>query len=380
MADERNVPDENSDLFVSHIDFRALNAHKSLRSGFSVLRRCIFSKEAAAKCEALIRRFRPDVLHCQNIHAHLTPSVVLVARRFGIPVVWTMHDYKVMCPNSHFRLDTTGALCEACRPGRYWPAARTRCKKGSLLASTLAAVEAYGHWLRRVREKVDCFIAPSGFLADRLLAHGWPPERVRHVPNFIDPPAREPAAGDGRHFLFVGKLEPLKGIDTLLEAARQVPGAKVLLAGGCEDAGVRARLAQLPPNVEYLGVQAADNVRRLMAEARAVVVPSVWYENQPMVILEAFSVGVPVIGSRLGGIPELVPDGERGLLIEPGNAGGLAAGIRALQDSPERARTMGAAAREYVAEHHSRARHLSLISEIYERAVAPARHAAVVAA
>ena len=216
MADERNVPDENSDLFVSHIDFRALNAHKSLRSGFSVLRRCIFSKEAAAKCEALIRRFRPDVLHCQNIHAHLTPSVVLVARRFGIPVVWTMHDYKVMCPNSHFRLDTTGALCEACRPGRYWPAARTRCKKGSLLASTLAAVEAYGHWLRRVREKVDCFIAPSGFLADRLLAHGWPPERVRHVPNFIDPPAREPAAGDGRHFLFVGKLEPLKGIDTLL--------------------------------------------------------------------------------------------------------------------------------------------------------------------
>jgi hypothetical protein len=200
----RNEPDPNADLFVSYIDFRELNQRKSVASGLHVLRRSIFSREAGEKFTRLAERVRPDVVHLQNIHAHLTPSIVFAARRLGLPVVWTMHDYKLMCPNSHFRLDATGALCEACRPGRYMSAVTTRCKKGSLLASGLAAIEAYAHWMRGLRRQVACYLSPSRFLADKLVEHGWPVERVRHVPNFLDAPARLPARGPGQHFLFVG--------------------------------------------------------------------------------------------------------------------------------------------------------------------------------
>lgn len=378
MAGDRNEPDPNADLFVSYIDFRELNQKKSVVSGLHVLRRSIFSGEAEEKFTRMVERFKPDVVHLQNIHAHLTPSIVFAARRMGLGVVWTMHDYKLMCPNSHFRIDTTGELCEACRPGHYAPALTKRCKKGSLLASGMAAVEAYAHWARGLRRQVDCYLSPSRFLADRLIEHGWPADRVRHVPNFLDVPAALPARGAGRYFLFVGKLEELKGIDTLLDAAPKAPEADVVLVGSCDDPSLRKRLEHLPGNVRYLGPQSRPEIMALLAGARALLVPSIWYENQPMVILEAFAAAVPVIGSRLGGIPELVSDGERGLLVEPRNASDLAGAISRLQREPALAYAMGKAAHAYVVRHHSAAEHLAAVTGIYHRAISvDARQAAV---
>jgi glycosyltransferase involved in cell wall biosynthesis len=369
MAGGQNEPDPNQDLFVSYIDFRELNRKKSLTSGLQVLRRSIFSSEAEEKFTRLVDRFQPDVVHLQNIHAHLTPSIVFAASRLGVPVVWTMHDYKLMCPNSHFRNDETGEICEACRPGQYHWALLKRCKKDSLLASGMAAIEAYAHWARGLKSHVHCFLSPSRFLAERLLEHGWPSDRVRHVPNFIAADASLPPRGEGSHFLFVGKLEELKGIETLLDAAAHVKGARVLLVGECDDPGIRERLGRLPANVRYLGPKTKQDISALLADARALVIPSLWYENQPMVILEAFAAGVPVIGSCIGGIPELVTHKERGLLVETGSAIDLANAITQLQREPAKARTFGLAAREYALAHHSVAGHLETISEIYHRAV-----------
>ena len=368
MAGDRNEPDPNADLFVSYIDFRELNQKKSVSSGLQVLRRSIFSREAEEKFTRMVDRFQPDVVHLQNIHAHLTPSIVFAARRKGLPVVWTLHDYKLMCPNSHFRIDTTGELCESCRPGHYLPALAKRCKKGSLLASGMAAVEAYAHWGRGLRRQVDCYLSPSRFLADKLIEHGWPAARVRHVPNFLDAPAERPVRGPGRHFLFVGKVEELKGIGTLLDAATKVPQCDILVAGGCDDPAMRARLDHLPANVRYLGSKTRGEIAALLAEARALVMPSIWYENQPMVILEAFAAGVPVIGSRLGGIPELVADASRGALVEPGDATDLAAAIARLDRDPDLAMAMGRAAHQYVVRHHSAAAHVAAVTHIYQRA------------
>jgi glycosyltransferase involved in cell wall biosynthesis len=368
MAGEQNEPDPNEDLFVSYIDFRELNRHKSLTSGLNVLRRSIFSREADDKFTTLVDRFKPDIVHLQNIHAHLTPSIVFRASRLGVPVVWTMHDYKLLCPNSHFRVDKSGALCEACRPGRYHWALLKRCKKGSFLASGMAAVEAYAHWGRGLRGRVDRFLSPSRFLAGKLLDHGWPADRVRHVPNFVAPDSAESPRRDGSHFLFVGKLEPLKGIETLLDAAEGVGAAQILLVGGCDDPGVRDRLGRLPRNVQYLGTKTKREIAALLADARALVAPSLWYENQPMVILEAFAAGVPVIGSRIGGIPELVADDQRGLLVEPGSAHHLAQAIMQLHRDPARARTLGQTAREFVTENHSVERHLATITGVYRQA------------
>jgi len=368
MAGDRNEPDPNSDLFVSHIDFRELNQRKTLSSGVQVLRRSIFSSEAEEKVTRLIDRFKPDVVHLQNIHAHLTPSIVFAARRSGLPVVWTMHDYKLMCPNSHFRIDTTGALCESCRPGNYLPAVSKKCKKGSLLASGMAAVEAYAHWARGLRRQVDCYISPSRFLADKLIEHGWPAESVRHVPNFLDAPADLPRRGAGRHFLFVGKLEELKGIGTLLDAAPKVPQCDILLVGGCDDPAVRSRLEHLPANVRYMGAKTRSEITALLADARALVMPSIWYENQPMVILEAFAAGVPVIGSRIGGLPELIADGSRGTLVEAGNARELASAIARLDGDAGLAAEMGRASHQYVIRHHSAAAHVASVTAIYHSA------------
>jgi glycosyltransferase involved in cell wall biosynthesis len=369
MQGEQNERDPNEDLFVSYVDFRELNRHKSLAAGIQVLRRSIFSSEADEKFTQLVERFKPDVVHLQNIHAHLTPSIVFAARRLGLPVVWTLHDYKLMCPNSHFRVDDTGELCEACRPGRYHWAAVKRCKKDSLLASGMAALEAYAHWSSGLRSQVQCFLAPSRFLAGRLLDHGWPPDRVRHVPNFIAADASLSPRGAGSHFLFVGKLEALKGVDILLDAAEHVKGAPILLVGACDDPGLRERLGRLPANVRYLGPKTREEIDALLVDARALVLPSLCYENQPMTILEAFAAGVPVIGSCIGGIPELVAHKERGLLVEPGSALDLANAISQLDREPAKACEFGRAGHQYVVTHHSVAGHLEAVSDIYEHAV-----------
>jgi glycosyltransferase involved in cell wall biosynthesis len=369
MAGDSNEPDPNEDLFVSYIDFRALNRQKSVVAGLRVLHRSIFSSEANQKFNSLVDRFKPDVVHLQNIHAHITPSIVFASSRLGVPVVWTMHDYKLMCPNSHFRVDETGALCEACRPGQYHWAVLKRCKKDSLLASGMAAVEAYAHWASGLRSQVHCFLSPSRFLAGKLLEHGWPSDRVRHVPNFIAADSALPPRTDGRHFLFVGKLESLKGIDVLLDAAEHVGGAPIVLVGECDDPGVRDRLARLPSNVKYLGAKTKQQIAELLSGARALVMPSIWYENQPMVILEAFAAGVPVIGSCIGGIPELVVNRQRGLLVEAGSAHDLAQAIVQLQKEPAKAKAFGRAAREYVLENHSVSGHITTVNDIYRHAI-----------
>jgi glycosyltransferase involved in cell wall biosynthesis len=189
------------------------------------------------------------------------------------------------------------------------------------------------------------------------------------VPNFIAADASLSPRGAGSHFLFVGKLEALKGVDILLDAAEHVKGAPILLVGACDDPGLRERLGRLPANVRYLGPKTREEIDALLVDARALVLPSLCYENQPMTILEAFAAGVPVIGSCIGGIPELVAHKERGLLVEPGSALDLANAISQLDREPAKACEFGRAGHQYVVTHHSVAGHLEAVSDIYEHAV-----------
>ncbi len=365
MQDERNLPDPNADLFVSYIDFRELNQHKSLAAGLRVGGRAIYSREARAKFRRLLARVRPDLVHVQNLHGHLTPSVILEARAQGLPVVWTLHDYKLICPNATFLNDRTGEICEACGAHAYYQPILKRCKKGSLLASALASLEAYAHGLVGVRDRVDAFLTPSRFLRDKLLSRGFEPAQVHHLPNFVPPDMfgpREEAAPP--YLLFLGRLEAIKGVATLLEACRLAPEVRLVLAGPVEGVAPRAWLDQLPANATYAGFQQGDALRRLLGGARAVVVPSIWYENQPASILEAFAARKPVIASDLGGMTELV-SGGRGLLAPPGNAEALAGAMRWLAAHPAEARAMGDAAYAYVTAEHSPGRHYEQLMSVY---------------
>jgi glycosyltransferase involved in cell wall biosynthesis len=164
MSSRANLPDSNEDLFVSHIDFRAISHRMHPANCYRVLSRVIYFKEARDKFEKLIDRFRPDIVHLHNIHGHISPSVIFAAKKRGLPVVWRLHDYKLICPNSHYLVDATEEICEACGQGRYFQAIFKRCKKNSFLASAMAAGEAYLHQLMGICSKVDFFLPPSIFL------------------------------------------------------------------------------------------------------------------------------------------------------------------------------------------------------------------------
>ena len=368
MQGKRNLPDRNSDLFVNYIDFRELNRHKSVEAAMQVLCRAIYSRQARRNFAKLIERVRPDVVHLQNIHAHITPSIIFECRSRSIPVVWTLHDYKLVCPNSHYLIDSTARICEACGNGSYYQAIVRKCKKGSRLASSFAAVEAYGHRLMRVRERVDSFITPSRFLRDKLLAHnGFEPQRVIHVPLFIDQALFSSKQQDDGYLLFMAKLESMKGIHVLNDACRRVPSVNVVLAGRSEKGLAGQVDRSLPHNAAYLGMKHGTELRELRAKARAIVLPSIWYENQPFTILEAFAVGKPVIASDLGGMTELVKHGERGLLVPAGDAQSLAEAMQWMSDHPAEARAMGERARAYALAEHGADKHYQRLMAVYSR-------------
>lgn len=367
MQDERNLPDANADLFVSHIDFRELNRNKNPLAGAQVLGRVIYSGEARAKFSRLLERFPPDLVHLQNLHAHITPSVILEAKRRGLPVVWTLHDYKLICPNSHFLLDRTGAICEACGSNHFYQPIFTRCKKGSLLASAMAGVEAYAHLAMRIRAHVDFFLAPSQFLQNKLLDRGFLSRQVIHLPLFLPENKFQATTEDENYILFLGKLEPIKGIAGLLRAVRRVPQVKLVLVGRADESLAASLPELLPPNATHLGPVFGDDLLRLLRRARAIVLPSLWYENQPFSILEAFASSKPVIATNLGGMSELVKNQERGLLVPPGDEKALANAMLWMTTNPELSQQMGKHGFDYVRAVHSPEPHYRALVKLYSK-------------
>ena len=366
MQDKRNIPDSNSDLFVSHIDFKELDRNKNLLTGLRVMRRVIYSTEARKKFSQMLERFHPDIIHFQNIHAHITPSVIFEAKKHGLPVVWTLHDYKLVCPNSHFLIDKKGKICEACSRNLYYQAIFKRCKKDSLLASAMAAIEAYAHRIMGLRNIVDFFLTPSVFLRRKLIDRGFPLEKVKHLPLFLTGDMFHDVNEDEGYLLFLGKLDPIKGIYPLLKACQNEEKIHLALAGRAEAPLINKLPEILPSNAKYVGIKHGDELRSLILRARAVILPSLWYENQPFSIIEAFAAGKPVIASDLGGMTELVKNSKGGLLVQPGNVQAIAEAMKWMATHGQQAKEMGQAAREYSMREHSAQEHYKRLMQIYD--------------
>jgi len=369
MDGERNLPDPNTDLFVSYIDFRELNENKNIINGIKVVTRSIYSIEARKKFSRLIDRVNPDIIHIQNIHAHITPSIIFEAQKRNLPIVWTLHDYKLICPNSHFLIDRTGTICEACGNNNYYQAVLRRCKKNSLSASFIASLEAYIHRIFQISNRVDAFISPSVFLQEKFINRGFPKNKIYHIPNFLRDYAFKRCESNNGYFLFIGKLSPIKGIRSLIEACKLAPDVRVIMAGNIDEGLKDEILHFLPGNVDYVGIKHGDDLQLLIQNSLSVVLPSVWYENQPYSILEAFAYGKPVIASNLGGMRELIGDNERGLLISPGNAGELAMAMQRMVSNSTELNNMGENAYNYASSKHSSEFHYSETMKIYKKLV-----------
>lgn len=367
MRHPRNLPCADDRWFVEHVDFPAELARASLPAAARVLKRAIHSTQAKERFAAMLRELRPELVHLQNIHGHITPSILDATDGAGVPVVWTLHDYRLVCPNTH--LLSHGKICEACAGGRFLQCTLKRCKKNSAAASAVATLEAHVHRLQRVSSRVDRFLSPSRFLARKFEEMGWKGRPPEYLPLFIPPAGnggetRRP----GGYGLYMGQLAAHKGLATLLRAAALTPDLPLRIAGEGPEREQLERQAAGLRNVRFEGHLTGEALRNLLDAALFVAVPSEWYENSPYAVLEAMGAAKPVIASNLGGLPDLVTHGETGLLFPPGDATALAGCMEQLRRDPDQSAAMGRAALARARNNHSADAHYASLMKVYAEA------------
>jgi glycosyltransferase involved in cell wall biosynthesis len=331
------VSDEVRLLEEAGHDVAVLDPVSEDERGLQLLRAAkdvVWSSGSARDVRNLLRFHSPDVVHYHNVLTGLSPTVLRAAQKEKIPAVMTLHNYRLMClPGTFLR---AGHACELCSGKVPWPGVRFSCYRGSKGASGVLATSLVLH--RRIGsfEAIDRYLAVSDFLRSKHIEGGVQPERIEVKPNFTWRVPKTEGVGD--YFLFLGRLAPEKGVDTLMDAWKGLSETKLLVAG---DGPNRQELRQkAPSSVEFLGTVHHEEVSSLLAGARALLVPSIWYEGAPRSILEAYSAGVPVLASRIGALPEVVDDHVSGHLVPPGDAGAWRDAIEMMSD-PALAKRLG---------------------------------------
>lgn len=326
----------------------------------------IYNRDARARFAEMITRFRPDIIHAFAIYGRLTPSILDAARDAGVPVVLSCNDYKHLCPN--YKLYHHGQICEQCKGDRFHRALANRCCHESLSISAASMVEAYVHsGLEVWRKNVSCFLFASQFMAAKT-EEFWGKDKVRidFLQNPFDAANHYVPAKAGGYLLYFGRLIGEKGVGVLLDAAQRAPEVPVVVVGdGPDRAALESRAAGLD-NLRMVGPAWGEDLACWLEGARAVVVPSLWHENFPYVILQAFAAHLPVIGTNRGGIPELVEAGPHGWIYDAPDARALAGAMRtAMATADSQILKMGRAARAYAEETFSDAAIYRRLREIY---------------
>ena len=376
MTDPHNRSCRTSGYFAPQVDFASGG---TLTGQMKKAARLLYSNDAKRRLSRLVDAHEIDIAHLHNIYHELSPSVIDALEERHVPMVMTLHDYKMVC-TSYSMLAEDGP-CEACAGGRYYHAIKKRCVKGSALKSMLASLEIYLHrTVLAIYDKVDVYISPSLFLKNKLQEMGFK-RKIVHVPNCIDTEKMLIAAGkphyrDNATLTYFGRLSSEKGLWTLLHTAeklqanrknREARRIRIKIVG---DGPLRRALERRAKNdglsnVTFSGYLSGRALYDEVARSVAVIVPSEWYENNPLSVLEAFALGRPVVGARIGGIPELVKDKETGLTFEPGNADDLCEKILALTADRSLCARLGENARDLVTSLFSPERYYARLMEIY---------------
>ncbi|MEP9410024.1 MAG: glycosyltransferase family 4 protein [Candidatus Brocadia sp.] len=384
MHHPQNLPCDTKDYFLPYVELNT-NGH-SVKNQMKTAGRILYSFEAKRLLSQLLDQYPVDIAHLHNIYHHISPSILSVLRKRKIPVVMTLHDYKMVCASYHLLLDHIKP-CEACRGGRYFMAIQNRCVKKSLVKTLLSTMEMYFHHKALdIYDMVDIFIAPSRFLKDKLFDMGFRKE-MWYLPNYIDSEKFQVFKGDAqdenneKSVVYFGRLSPEKGLITLLEAIKMLRSrgmnniAFKIIGDGPMRTFLESKVqGQGLHGIRLLGYKAGEELKDEIRKSLFAVLPSRCYENNPMSVIEAFALGKPVIGSRIGGIPELVKDNVTGLTFEPGNADDLRSGIEYLISHPARTGEMGKNARMFVEQELNARKYYEGLMEIYERALHHNKH------
>lgn len=320
MQHPSNEPSDWSPDFVDELEFgHAYGLFRKLIMASKV----IYSLEARRCLLRLLQKFHPDIAHVHSVYHHISPSILPLLRERGIPIVLTAHDLKLACPA--YKMLNARGICEKCRGGNLAHLVMNRCIRGSLVTSGLVTLESAAHRLTGIyRDNLSAIVTPSRFYSTKLHEWGWPKQLLRYIPNYIRSDLYEPSDTVGSHFLYFGRLAVEKGVETLLQAAH-LAGVPLRIVGtGPEEERLKSIASSIGGSVEFLGYRSGPDLLEIIRSARAVVLPSEWYENAPMSILEAYASGKPVLGADIGGIPEMILSGKTGFLFQSGNPEELA--------------------------------------------------------
>ena len=339
-----------------------------LGSGFSGKIRAflygLYSLPGWAAMSKAISMFQPDVVHIHELYPFFSPWILKVCRQAGIPVVMTCHDFRLLCPI--VTLYNRGATCRLCFSGREYWCVLKNCR-GNILESLAYSLRSFiARKLKLFHNNVTLFLALTKFGKSYLLETGISASRIEVIPNMTaipDDPADPPK---GHYIAFVGRISPEKGLDLLIQVARKT-GLPFRVAG---DYSVMPDLVQTAPaNMQFLGLLGRTELMDFYRKARFLVFPSTWFEGCPMVLLEAMSMGLPIIASKIGGVGEIVEEGETGLLFDPRNAEELAAKIEMLWQRPEWCRQLGVAGRKKAVREYSKDVHFARLMGAYQKAI-----------
>lgn len=367
MADPRGAATKYDQHFVPAIDFK--DAHSGSLGSARQAAHALYSRQARLKLREMVKVFRPEVAHVRNIYHHLSPSILWELKALGVPVVYHLNDFKLLCPS--YNMVARGRSCERCHGGKFWHVMTEGCYAGPPGATIVLAAEAYLHkWLRSYETCVDRFLVPSRFVKQKLIENGWDAGKISVLPHFQNLPSQtvcDPLPD--APILYFGRLSPEKGVTDLIRAMQRLPHVSLRIAGEGPQRGELERLTRELglANVDFVGRVVGAQLSGLISSARFTVLPSRAYETLGKTILESYAWGRAVVASDLGSRRELVHEGETGVLFRVGDVAQLVGAISFLVERPKLAAEMGAAGRTLVKNQHSAESHYAAMTSLYEQ-------------
>ncbi len=331
MDNPLNISSPDKKYFVSYLSFN----QKGLKNIWRSFARIFYSLEAKRKFKSLVNDFKPDIIHVHNIYHQISPSILTVAKKKKIPVIMHLHDYKLICPN--YKLFIKGKTCQRCHGGKYYNCFLNKCLKESYLKSLGGTLEMYFHhkiW-KIYKTGVNLFIAPSQFMKKTCEDFAWPEKKIKYVCNFFTGKiTNQPPKEEDNYLLYFGRLSAEKGINLILQALTFNQETLKIAGEGPEIDNLKSltKKLSLEERVEFLGFKSGTDLNDLIIKAKAIIIPSVWFENMPLNLLESLAQGKIVIAAKIGGIPEIIEDGHNGFLFNPSNVQSLVEKIKQVNE------------------------------------------------
>ena len=362
MEDPQNFPSEYSKYFVRNVNYQSVSGFwKKLEAAINI----VYSREAKRKFEQLVVDTKPDIVHLHIFQHQLSPSILDVIKKYNIPTVYTAHDLKMLCLN--YKMMQHGHICEQCKGKKYYRCVENKCVKNSFAKSLINVVEGYVHEWRHSYDVIDKIITPSAFYKKKFEDFGIDEKRVVHIPNFLDSktPTIRKRQDSEKYYLYFGRLSEEKGLITLLKAFQNID-AKLRIVGtgpikAYAEEFVRSHGMK---NVEFMGFMSNQPLKDIVGNAKAVILPSEWYENGPYSAIEALQMHRPIIGANIGGIPELVD--HNGFLFESGNPTDLRNKVNELESLPShKYQDLKRNSYKLFLENYTKEKHYTEIEKIY---------------